>query len=183
MVLLLPFALLAAAPARVQAGSTQRVRSSSPYLKLLITSGVERSPTFRDIVERLETSDLIVEVECGRFTSSMLAGRTALLAALPGVRYVLVEVGCPLSSAPALATIGHELRHALEIATARWVVDDETLALFYTQIGFPNRAAKMASYGQFETSDALDAGERPSRVVSPGGALPRLNPASHQVRK
>ena len=160
MVLLLPFALLAAAPARVQAGSTQRVRSSSPYLKLLITSGVERSPTFRDIVERLEASDLIVEVECGRFTSSMLAGRTALLAALPGVRYVLVEVGCPLSSAPALATIGHELRHALEIASARWVVDDETLALFYTEIGFPNRAAKMASYGQFETSDALDAGER-----------------------
>jgi hypothetical protein len=152
MVLLLPFALLAAAPARVQAGSTQRVRSSSPYLKVLIASGVERSPTFRDIVERLEASDLIVEVECGRFTSSMLAGRTALLAALPGVRYVLVEVGCPLSSAPALAT--------LEIATARWVVDDETLALFYTQIGFPNRAAKMASYGQFETSDALDAGER-----------------------
>ena len=56
MVLLLPFALLAAAPARVPAGSTQRVRSSSPYLKELIASGVERSPTFRDIVERLETS-------------------------------------------------------------------------------------------------------------------------------
>jgi hypothetical protein len=156
MVLLLFFALLAAAPARVQAASTVRVRSSSPYLKLLITSGVEQSPTFRDIVERLEVSDLIVEVECGRFTGSTLAGRTAL----PGVRYVLVEVGCPLSSAPALATIGHELRHALEIASARWVVDDETLALFYTQIGFQNRAARTASYGQFETTDALDAGER-----------------------
>jgi hypothetical protein len=159
MVLLLLFALLAAAPARVQAGSP-RVRTSSPYLRLLIASGVERSPTFRAIVERLETSDLIVEVECGRFTGSSLAGRTALLAALPDVRYVLVEVGCPLSSAPALAIIGHELRHALEIASARWVVDGETLALFYTQIGFQNRVARTASYGQFETTDALDAGER-----------------------
>jgi hypothetical protein len=160
MVLLLFFALQAAAPARAQAGPLPRVRASSPYLRLLIASGIERSPTFREIVERLEESDLIVEVECGRFSGTTLAGRTVLLAAMADVRYVLTEVACPATSVPALSTVGHELRHALEIASARWVVDGETLALLYTQIGYQNRGAKSASYGQFETADALDAGER-----------------------
>ena len=137
-----------------------RVRAASPFIRLLIASGIERSPTFRAIVDRLEASDLIVEVQCGHFSGSLLAGRTVLLSARPHVRYVLVEVGCPVSSVPALSTIGHELRHALEIASARWVVDGERLAEHYTQIGYQNRGSKTSSYGQFETADALDAGER-----------------------
>jgi hypothetical protein len=38
-------------------------------------------------------------------------------------------------------------------------LDDRTLAIFDTQIGFPNRVARTASYGRFD-ADALDAGER-----------------------
>lgn len=144
----------------------QRVRTGSPYLRLVIASGVERSPTFRTIVDRLEQSDLIVEVQCGRFVDSRLAGRTVLLAAPPAVRYVLVEIGCPVTSVPALGMLAHELAHAVEIATARWVVDGETLAQLYTQLGFPTYGPTSATFGSYETADALDAGERVHHELS-----------------
>ena len=110
--------LLPAAHARAQAAGYQRVRTDSRYLRLVIASGIERSPTFRRIVERLEQSDVIVEVQCGYFTGSQRAGRTVLLSASAHVRYVLVEVACWATSGPSLHMIGHELRHALEIAEA-----------------------------------------------------------------
>ena len=124
----------------------ERVRSDSPYLRLVIVSGVQRSPTFRAIIDRLERSDLIVEVQCGRFIDSRLAGRTVFLTARPTVRYVLVEISCPVTSVPALGTIAHELSHALEIATARWVVNGETLAQLYGQIGFPTYGANINAF-------------------------------------
>ena len=73
---------------------------------------------------------------------------------------MLVEIGCPVTSVPALGTLAHELSHALEIASARWVVDGETLARLYDQIGFPTYGPATAAFGQYETADALDAGER-----------------------
>lgn len=149
--------VLAASPAHAQAAGT-RIRAESPYLRLIIAAGIAQSPTFREVVDQLEESDLIVEVRCSQFRASALAGRTALLSAQPTVRYVLVEVSCPATSLLALCTVGHELRHALEIATARSVVDSESLALLYTQIGFPSQGRN--SYGQFETADALESGER-----------------------
>jgi len=149
---------LTATSAQAQSVSFQRVRTDSRYLRLVIASGIERSPTFRRIVDRLERSDLIVEVQCGYFTRSNLAGRTVLLAAQPGVRYVLVEISC--GSVPAVHMLGHELRHALEIADTPWVVDGPTLARLYQGIGFPTCGPASLKDGEFETAAALEAGER-----------------------
>jgi hypothetical protein len=153
-VALLILLLLPAVPAR--AHRPERVRGDTEEVRLLISSGMRRSPTFSAIVDQLEASDLIVEVQCGRFKSSMLAGRTVLLAARPSVRYVLVEIACPMSEAAALAILGHELRHALEIASAPWVVDEASVEKLYTRIGYP----ACFSAGDFETSNAREAGER-----------------------
>jgi hypothetical protein len=158
---LLLLLLLPAAYARAQAGVAEHVRTDSRYLRLVVASGIERSPTFRQIVDRLERSDVIVEVQCGHFIGSQRAGRTVLLSAQPGIRYVLVELACWAASGPSLHMIGHELRHALEIADAPWVVDGPTLALLYQNIGFPTSGmAATETFGAFETADALEAGER-----------------------
>jgi hypothetical protein len=153
-VALLLLLLIPAAPA--QAHKPDRVRGDREDVRLLISKGMRRSPTFSAIVDRLEASDLIVEVQCGHFTSTMLAGRTMLLSARPSVRYVLVEFACPMSEAAALEILGHELRHALEIASAPWVVDEPSLEKLYTRIGF----SPCLSVGNFETADALEAGLR-----------------------
>jgi hypothetical protein len=152
--------LLPAAHVQAQADGPERVRTDSRYLQLVIASGMERSPTFHAIIDRLEASDLIVEVQCGQFTGSTLAGRTVLLSAQPSIRYVLVEISCPTMSVPALGTIAHELRHALEIAASPWVVDGPSLAQLYENIGYPTLGTKTTLFGEYETGDALDAGER-----------------------
>jgi hypothetical protein len=149
--------LLPAVPAQAQ--RLDRVRGDSEDVRLLLSSGIQRSPTFRAIVDRLEASDLIVEVQCGQFKSILLAGRTVLLSARPPVRYVLVEIACPMAEPAALAILGHELRHALEIASAPWVADELSLEKLYTQIGFLN-CLQTGGFGDFETADALEAGER-----------------------
>jgi hypothetical protein len=152
--------LLPATHAQAQAAGMERVRSDSRDLRLVIASGIERSPTFRHIIDRLEQSDLIVEVQCGHFAGSLLAGRTVLLSAHPGVRYLLVEIACPMTSVPALHIVGHELRHALEIAEAPWVIDGPTLARLYQNIGFSTCGPTTERYGEFETANAIDAGDR-----------------------
>jgi hypothetical protein len=149
--------LLPAVPAQAQ--RLDRVRGDSEDVRLLLSSGIQRSPTFRAIVDRLEASDLIVEVQCGSFKSSMLAGRTMLLSARASVRYVLVEIACPAPEPSALAILGHELRHALEIASEPWVVDEASLEKLYTKIGF-STCLPAGVFSEFETADAREAGER-----------------------
>jgi len=149
--------LLLGAPA--QAHPLDHVRGDSENLRLLVSSGQQRSPTFRAIVDRLEVSDLIVEVQCGQFKSVLRAGHTILLSARESVRYVLVEIACPLPDAQALEILGHELRHALEIASAPWVVDEPSLEKLYTQIGYSS-CVKHGGPSEFETDDAIEAGER-----------------------
>jgi hypothetical protein len=157
---LLLLLLLSATYAQAQADSFQRVRTDSRYLRLVIASGIERSPTFRRIVDRIERSDVIVEVQCGHFVRSQRAGQTVFLSAQPGVRYVVVEIACWASSGPSLYIIGHELRHVLEIAEAPAVVDSATLAQLYRSIGYPTSGPTLELYGAFETADAIAAGER-----------------------
>jgi hypothetical protein len=154
-------AILPAADAQAQDAGRQHVRTDSRYLRLVLASGIERSPTFRRIVDLLEHSDLIVEVQCGHFVNSQQAGRTVLLAAQPRVRFVLIEVACWAAGGPSLHMLAHELRHALEIADEPWVVDGATLAQLYRTIGFPTRGTTAVEmFVAFETEDAVAAGER-----------------------
>jgi hypothetical protein len=151
--------MLLSVAAAAQAHRLERVRGDSEDLRSLITSGLQRSSTLSAIVDRLEASDLIVEVQCGQFKSSLLAGRTMLLSARSSVRYVLVEIACPATDSAALEILGHELRHALEIASAPWVVDQASLEKLYTQIGFLT-CLKPGGFGDFETAAAREAGAR-----------------------
>jgi hypothetical protein len=152
--------LLLAGGQQARAQRLDHVRTDSGYLRSVIATGVDRSPTFRAIVDRLEASDLIVEVQCGQFKGSMLAGRTVFLSARPTVRYLLVEIACPMPQPSALGIIAHELRHALEIGSAPWVVDEPSLGRLYTQIGFSTCGLGTNAFAEYETSDALETGER-----------------------
>ena len=93
---------------------------------------------------------------------SRLAGRTVLLAVQPGIRYLLVEVGCSVMSGPALCTIGHELRHAWWTAN-RWRCCSTRL-VFKVERRTPTvvRNGRCGRGGR----------AHPSRAVSPGRLYP-----------
>jgi hypothetical protein len=89
----------------------ERIRTESNQLAFVFDRAVERSPTFRFIVERIEQSDVIVRVTCSHVRSLLLVGRTALVSGGPDVRYLRVQILCSQGE-PALVTIAaHELQH------------------------------------------------------------------------
>jgi hypothetical protein len=73
-------------------------------------------------------------------------------------RYLVIELACDRSELVQMATLGHELHHALEIAGEASIVDPGTLARYYARIGVPSRP--MGPTQTFETQAAADIGAR-----------------------
>jgi hypothetical protein len=113
------------------------IRTTDRRLLRLLHDGVRDSDTFRRLVDRLRRSDVIVYLECGAGTRTA-DGRLMFISAVGGFRYVHIRVARLVSANVQIALIGHELRHAVEIADAPAIVDGETLAREYERIGFAN---------------------------------------------
>lgn len=142
-----------------------RVRPADDYVSDLIASGCRKSPTLRQIVDDLAASDLIVYVQRVHHLPQPDLGAVQLIGSFGGQRYVRVSVlGVP-DPRRFLATVAHELQHALEIAGHPEVVDDESMEALYRRIGRP-------SCNGYETDAARSAGETVERELE-GRGLPK----------
>jgi hypothetical protein len=140
-----------------------RVRSSSARIVEAIAGGVERSATFRGLVDNIDATDGLVFVEegaCGHtgvraclLSSVTVSGPNRLLR-------ILVETnkapGCELVEA-----IGHELQHAVEVLHERRIRSDLQIHNFFDMLG---RTASV----RFETDKAMEAGLAVSREACRG---------------
>ncbi|HXD19134.1 MAG TPA: hypothetical protein VN654_19110 [Vicinamibacterales bacterium] len=134
------------------------VRTMDVRLRAGINEGMARSSSFRDLVARLDGSDVIVYVEPECPMSQRLFGRLTFMAASGGRRYVNVRIACGLNPDEQIAALGHELRHAVEIADAPSVVDVASLGELYRRIGF---ASHGVPHGLgFESRAAIDTARR-----------------------
>jgi hypothetical protein len=134
------------------------VRAESIDVRQLIAETAQRSTTFRSLVEEIDRSSVIVYVRVRLLASQALDGRTGLLGARFGTRYLAIELACPRSRDTQMATLAHELQHALEIADASWVVDAPTLARHYRRIGIA--LGDTPGGATFETDAAQAIGAR-----------------------
>ena len=159
--LVLTLVLVTVCSNRARAGEFERIRVESAVLHSVMAKTLDRSATFRRLVEQVEQSDVIVYLTCERFDVSTLSGRTALTAAQPGVRYLRVQIDCQQRDQPLAAILAHELQHVVEIASAASVVDRRSFARLFSEIGFA--ICRSASSEQYETMAALHAGERVRR--------------------
>jgi hypothetical protein len=127
-------------------------------LQRLVDDAARRSPAIRESIDRLAQLDVIVYVRMKAFTQMDLEGRVALLSASGSRRYLVIELACGRSELSQMATLGHELFHAVEIAGEPSVVSPDTLADFYSRIGTQTGAAQ--GRRTFETAGAAAAGAR-----------------------
>jgi hypothetical protein len=135
------------------------VRGASEETAALLRELVDRSPTARELVDRLEHSDAIIYVRFEWFPSATLRGRIGFLTASSSVRRVLViELASRYTRIEQLSALGHELQHATEIAGAGGVFDAKTLAALYTKIGEPT--GRMLGSETYETDAAAAMGRR-----------------------
>ncbi|MBI4264084.1 MAG: hypothetical protein HY657_06900 [Acidobacteria bacterium] len=152
-------ALLAAAPAR--AGELRdfehHVRTTDLYLRELIRDAVDTSPTFRALVARLQRSDVIVYVS-REGTLPSVDGQLTFRVASGGVRYLAIRLAWNRTPRRHVASLAHELQHAVEIADAPWVVDEATLEREYARMG--DHGPEYGTVKTFETKAAIQAGRQ-----------------------
>jgi hypothetical protein len=146
-------------PTRVCAQAlVPHLRPETPGLRSLTTQAAERSPIVRELIDRLDQSSVIVYLRHRVFGPVAVDGQTGLLSASGTHRFLVIELACDRSELTQMATLAHELHHALEIAGEPSVVDIPTLMRFYTRVG--SRLQPIGVTMTFETRGAADTGAR-----------------------
>jgi hypothetical protein len=150
-------AITIAAPTKKQR-SFQTLRTSDPQLRQAIEQGLARSWTLRQLESHLERSSVIVYMARASLARGIV-GRTRLIGAGDGWRFLSIEFDPRMEGLDLLTVIGHELQHAVEIADAANVVDDESMLELYRRIGMPAAESDLLTHS-FETRLAVETGRR-----------------------
>lgn len=132
-------------------------------LRSLVEEAARRSPEVRTLLDRLEDTDVIVYIRGRNFEDPELDGRVALLAVTNLQRYLVIEISSLKTTIVQMATLGHELYHALEIAREPSIVDIRSLAAHYRRIG--EQQGDAIGRLTFETEAAFEAGRRTRREL------------------
>jgi hypothetical protein len=114
---------------------TRHVRTTDRALGKLLTRGYRGSRTFAALITRLQQSDVLVYIEAVPRLPGAIDGRLMMLPRAHEYRYVRIEIALRGAPEDTIALIGHELRHALEVAEAPSVGDQDALARLYQRIG------------------------------------------------
>ena len=149
-------ATLYLSPATTQADTPDwpRIRSSDAVVLETLAIGQSRSGTFRALMKRLGRSDLIVHID-RRETRTRPLAVTRFIAATKHARYLRITLDVNRAGDASISLLGHELRHAVELAEAPWVSDEATYRLLYERIG---HASCGAPSWCFDTPAAVAAG-------------------------
>lgn len=93
-----------------------RVRAIDDDAAQIMADGRARSSSFCTLMTAVGRSDLIVYVGTTRGLRSRIGGGIRFLTATAQARFLHVVVSAQLRPKRAVATLAHELRHALEVA-------------------------------------------------------------------
>ena len=143
------------------------IRASDDGLVALVTEGIKRSPTLRNLAERLTKSNVIVYVRPEVVATSSGQGRLAFVSAAGGFRYLKIYVPISQSKEQRMAILGHELQHAVAIADAPSVVDSESLKREFERIGSVTGSGGGLS---FDSPAAVEARRRILSEVAKAGS-------------
>jgi hypothetical protein len=138
-----------------------RIRPNDVRSANLLLQGLQRSATLRRLVDDLADGDLIVYIEMQPRLRARLAGTLTWITATPKFRYVRVSWNPEIGTEAAIATLGHELQHALEVAREASIVSASTLEAFYREHGID-----MRSHNGWDTLAARDRGDAVRRDLA-----------------
>ena len=135
----------------MDAPSVPRVRSGNVSIAALISRATEQSKTFRGLMETINASDGIVYVIEGKCGHGVRACLVTVSKEGP-TRFLWVRVDTHKADVDLMASMGHELRHTIEVLSEPRVTSGAAMYLFYSGVGSQDvdRA--------FETTAAVDAG-------------------------
>lgn len=145
-----------------------RIRPQDARLTALLRNGMARSATFRALVNRIEAGNLFVYVSLGPTMRASLAGKLTWMTRAGEYRYVRATINTEQTPDQMIATLAHELQHAVEVLEDDTVLDQRSLQELYKRIGRPSHSGNTAAW---ETVAAQDTGFRVRRELISAAAM------------
>jgi hypothetical protein len=139
----------------------RRVRSTNPRLQTLLLEGARRSPTFASLVAALDGTNVIVYIETVLSLSKGTLGRITIVPIAGSHRYLRIQIRPDLTQHEAIALLGHELKHAVEVAQDASVRDDAGMIRLYERIGHSTGGDHV-----YDTAAAQNAGRQVRRELN-----------------
>lgn len=127
------------------------VRSTTPWIASIVSEAQVQSETFGRLVRAIEATDGIVYIEPGTCRHGVHACLSLSVHAGGGFRLLRILIDGVGDVRDLMATIGHELRHALEVLENPAVQTTAAAYNFYAREAPTSRDA-------FETTEAIRAG-------------------------
>jgi hypothetical protein len=126
------------------------VRTTEPKLAALIELGLTGSVTFRQLVDQLNASDVVVYVVLKQDRDRLGAYLSHDIVSAGGRRILRVAIETLGTDRHMVARLGHELQHALEVAQAPEVRDAASLEQLFKRLDI-----RSVCVGCYETAAAL----------------------------
>jgi hypothetical protein len=145
-------AALMAPPPSTAVNTVPNVRTHNPFLASLIADSVRVSPTLAAMIDRVEQSDVIIFFEAVPRFDSNLRGCLHFMGAAGNYRYLRAQIKTMMTRFDIVASLAHELQHAIEIAEHPDVRSEADLEELYRRIGHERQARR------FETDEAQSVG-------------------------
>ena len=151
-----------------------RLRPQDPRCIQVLKEGAARSATFRGLVNRIEASNLIVYIAVNPVLKRSLLGAMTWMTRAGDFRYVHASVRNELTLDQMIASVAHELQHAVEVIEDESVTDERSLVELYKRIGQPSGPAGLSGW---ETLAAQRTGTQVRRelVAAPATVMARLS--------
>ena len=103
-------------PSFAIAGEPLTPRPLDPIAAEAFARAQAQSAVVRSLVATLESSNVIVHIVTSRILPTGIGGTTRFVTSRGGYRYVRVTIAADLSKSEQTTILGHELKHACEIA-------------------------------------------------------------------
>jgi hypothetical protein len=131
-----------------------RIRSTDPSLAALIDRAAIQSGTFQHLVATIQRSNGIVQVEAGPCRHGVRACLLMWLHMAASNRFLRIYIDRRHgdSDVDVMASMGHELQHAVEALSEPGITDSRSLYNFFGRLA-------PTDGNRFETSAALRAGD------------------------
>jgi len=139
-----------------------RLRPQDARLTSLLHQGAARSTTFKSLVDRIEASNVIVYVALNPLMKPNFSGMLTWMTRSGDYRYLRASISTDLTSDQMIATLAHELQHAVEVIEDESVIDESSLVALYRRIG---RQLGNAAPTRWETVAAQQTGFKVRREL------------------
>lgn len=131
-----------------------RVRGADETMRTLIREGDSRSESFRAIVDEIQRSNAVVMVQFGLCAKGQVRSCVSHVEGDDRQRHIRILVDTRTTNDRLIATIAHELHHALEIIRTPNVISAEQVLGLYRRIA--KGACAKGLTERCETKAALD---------------------------